>query len=349
MFEPNTTFLICSDGITRHITDDEINALLFSAHQPADICQRMKEICYERGAEDNLTAVIVRVLEAAAGVPNESMDFEQDTIATARPSMAATAGFSDSGKFESQSSLQNLASEGYETQKMLPENQVSIPAEQPKAETFSSEYITAPQSETDTEDNNRTVISYDDEKSGGGIFGKLIGGLALLLLGMAIGAFGYSMLAKKEVAETPVPVIEEPEKEENLDIMSFENLRREVDLDPAKYIKTAQAVPSDAEDFYLLGRAQLLAKNYPEAKKNFTEAKNRLASVSNDNSKMLATEIALGLAVINGQFSLKEFEKELPAMQTENANINSANANAANSNTNSILSPSGQVNGADIN
>ena len=90
MIDPNTTFLICSDGITRHITDDEINALLFSANQPTDICRRMKEICYERGAEDNLTAVIVRVLEAAANVPAD--DFEQDTIATARQPMAATAG-----------------------------------------------------------------------------------------------------------------------------------------------------------------------------------------------------------------------------------------------------------------
>ncbi len=54
MFEPHTTFLVCSDGITRHLEDSEIQNLLLLNESPASICQRMKEICYERGAEDNL-------------------------------------------------------------------------------------------------------------------------------------------------------------------------------------------------------------------------------------------------------------------------------------------------------
>src|SRR5688572_27860917 len=86
MVEPGTTFLLCSDGITRHIDDAEIGGLLANGN-PASVCDRLKEICYSRGAEDNLTAVVVRVTgepahefssAAAAG------DGEEQTIASAR-------------------------------------------------------------------------------------------------------------------------------------------------------------------------------------------------------------------------------------------------------------------------
>ncbi|HEV3471424.1 MAG TPA: PP2C family serine/threonine-protein phosphatase, partial [Pyrinomonadaceae bacterium] len=60
-FEPDTTFLLCSDGITRHIPDGELSQLLASAPSLEDACAEMKRLCYERGAEDNLTAVLVRV------------------------------------------------------------------------------------------------------------------------------------------------------------------------------------------------------------------------------------------------------------------------------------------------
>ncbi len=338
MFEPNTTFLICSDGITRHITDEEINALLFSAHQPSDICQRMKEICYQRGAEDNLTAVIVRISEQDAQLQTASIDFEQDTIATARPPVTENAAVSGLPIVGNQNLQQN-----YDTQKIETLDQSSSSAEQNAAQNFPDRNM---ETSVGDAENNRTVISYDEREnsSNGGIFGKLIGGLALLLLGVVLGAAGYSLLSKKEVAETPPPIIEKPQQEENLDMVSFENARRDVDENPAQYVKTVQITPDNAEDFYLLGRAQLLTKNYTEAKKNFTEAKNRLATVSNDNNKILATEIALGLAVINGQFSIKEFEKEVPSAQTENTNTNIN----VNGNINSAQTSSGQVNGAPI-
>src|SRR5207253_9269984 len=55
-----TTFLLCTDGITRHLPDHELRALLVSGQSPEVICAEMKERCYQRGAEDNLTAVIVQ-------------------------------------------------------------------------------------------------------------------------------------------------------------------------------------------------------------------------------------------------------------------------------------------------
>lgn len=333
MIDPNTTFLICSDGITRHITDDEINALLFSANQPTDICRRMKEICYDRGAEDNLTAVIVRVLEAGEAIPAD--DFEQDTIATARPSIAATAGFSDSGSSENQNAPQNTAAQNYETQKLTDEIVPVVPVEQPPIENYPRE------KEIANVESNRTVIAYDDEKKDSGFFGKLVGGLLLLLLGMLIGAAAYSLFFKPEIAEVTPPINELPEKNSN-ELDSFLNLVTEADANPSATITALKTSARSPEEFYVLGRAQLVTKDYVEAKKNFTEAKNRLAQADKDNAKVLATEIALGLAVINGQFSLKDFEKELPNIQTDNSNTNSPQ----NTNTSPIQSINGQLNGA---
>src|SRR6266850_1874702 len=59
--EEGTEFLICSDGITRHVSDNEIRQSLISNDDLDAVCKQLKERCYERGAEDNLTVVIIRV------------------------------------------------------------------------------------------------------------------------------------------------------------------------------------------------------------------------------------------------------------------------------------------------
>src|SRR5882762_8583127 len=52
--EDGSSFLLCSDGITRHIPDNELRQVLMSAASPAELCEEMKRRCYQRGAEDNL-------------------------------------------------------------------------------------------------------------------------------------------------------------------------------------------------------------------------------------------------------------------------------------------------------
>ena len=83
--EDGTIFLLCSDGITRHLPDKEISALLRDGESLEAACAEMKRLCYERGAEDNLTAVIVRVgapVQTARDTP-EAYDDER-TILTER-------------------------------------------------------------------------------------------------------------------------------------------------------------------------------------------------------------------------------------------------------------------------
>jgi protein phosphatase len=59
--DDGSAFLLCTDGITRHIPDKELRELLTSEGTPSQLCEEMKRRCYQRGAEDNLTAVIVQV------------------------------------------------------------------------------------------------------------------------------------------------------------------------------------------------------------------------------------------------------------------------------------------------
>src|SRR5712691_4203107 len=59
--EDGSTFLLCTDGITRHIPDNELRELLMSGQSAEAICAEMKQRCFQRGAEDNLTAIIVQV------------------------------------------------------------------------------------------------------------------------------------------------------------------------------------------------------------------------------------------------------------------------------------------------
>ncbi|MEW6731929.1 MAG: protein phosphatase 2C domain-containing protein [Acidobacteriota bacterium] len=52
--------LLCTDGITRHILDQELEELLLSDLTPQQISNELKWRCHWRGAEDNLTAIVIK-------------------------------------------------------------------------------------------------------------------------------------------------------------------------------------------------------------------------------------------------------------------------------------------------
>lgn len=53
-------FLLCSDGLTEHNNDADIAALMAHDGEPQDICDAMITQTLDRGAKDNVTAVVVR-------------------------------------------------------------------------------------------------------------------------------------------------------------------------------------------------------------------------------------------------------------------------------------------------
>ncbi|HSB11132.1 MAG TPA: protein phosphatase 2C domain-containing protein [Blastocatellia bacterium] len=54
-------FLLCSDGIYRHMSDEEIARVLAENKDPQRAADELKRIVHRRGADDNLTAVVVQV------------------------------------------------------------------------------------------------------------------------------------------------------------------------------------------------------------------------------------------------------------------------------------------------
>ncbi len=54
-------FLLCSDGLTEHLSDDDIADHL-RAYAPQDACDRMIALTLDRGAKDNVTVIVMRCL-----------------------------------------------------------------------------------------------------------------------------------------------------------------------------------------------------------------------------------------------------------------------------------------------
>lgn len=54
-------FLLCSDGIYRHLSDEELARVLSEHKDPQRAADELKRIVHQRGADDNLTAVVVQM------------------------------------------------------------------------------------------------------------------------------------------------------------------------------------------------------------------------------------------------------------------------------------------------
>jgi protein phosphatase len=59
MRRPGTT-LLCSDGLTKHVTDDEIAEHLRTMTSSEQVCRALVALALERGGSDNVTVVIGR-------------------------------------------------------------------------------------------------------------------------------------------------------------------------------------------------------------------------------------------------------------------------------------------------
>ncbi|MGD8567931.1 MAG: protein phosphatase 2C domain-containing protein [Gammaproteobacteria bacterium] len=68
---PNDTFLLCSDGLNKHLTDEEIGEIL-QHDQLDEIPQKFIDLTLSRGAIDNVTVVVVRAQDAALSPEQDS-------------------------------------------------------------------------------------------------------------------------------------------------------------------------------------------------------------------------------------------------------------------------------------
>jgi serine/threonine protein phosphatase PrpC len=272
--EDGSAFLLCTDGITRHLGDNELRELLTSGRTPNALCEEMKARCYQRGAEDNLTAVVVQV--GASNFEGAAVLDEEKTVS--------------SGKLtETLDMPAPVPAEAESPYKLTPPSRVAFPGN------------TSPQmSEA------RTAAP---AKSGGGrailrffVFLLFVGGVA--------GAFYAGMVYQRQrhfTANTTAPQ-PSPTPQES----ALASKRAAVDADPQKWLNDhlpaasgspsspdqAVAKPTDSKDpefLYLYGRALMLTGNHRDAIQAFELALTNLRSESK-NLLPLAAEVKLAEA-----------------------------------------------------
>jgi hypothetical protein len=342
---PSTTFLLCSDGITRHIEDWEIAALLSSDGEPAEICRRMKDVCYDRGAEDNLTAVIVRFPgEKTSSKTNGNLitglETEQLTIAAARPPFDKVIGGDDTILDSSEIETQDLTNRAAVHSKkedlgFLLADDSDFFVEEPEKDDpapYTSSSIVVP-AHAETVEEHLPVYSEPADEAGEpegreDFIKKVLSAAALLIVGGMIGFGTYYFLLQPPpvLAPEPPPALTEM-KSNNTALTAFEEGRRQVDSDPAKYIMANAASPQEAEDYFLLARAFLLTGKYWDAKRFYGLAKDRLGQVEESNAKTLAAEIAMALAIIDSPSATENFSKQIATISPNTNSDTNINAN----------------------
>ena len=286
--EDGTEFLLCTDGITRHVSDNEIRQLLVLNSDLEEICNELKRRCYERGAEDNLTVVIVRVGERLnAG----------DRLSELEPTISPETQAAYAPKPNGQPVVATAQNEG----SFIPASRVAFPG---------------PASDAPITQERLNVAEPMTRPNGGSGMAKFFG--LLLVLALIAGAFyagarykeRIPFLATKVQPTQPAASNTEPPKPEE-PFVQFERTRRQVDQDPRAWLATdvgkelvnssvQNALDSPNPEFlYLYGRANLLTGNTDEATKAFDAAISKANAAPSPASSTIKKEAILGLAALS--------------------------------------------------
>lgn len=288
--EEGTEFLLCTDGITRHVSDNEIRQLMVVSNNLDELCNELKRRCYDRGAEDNLTVIAVRVGEhLKAG--ERSADLEPTISPETQQVYAVQSG---NGSAAGDTSF-------------LPASRVAFPdpAVRPVSEPAPAPTVT------------RETLNVAEPSSSGSGAGRIFVVLLVLLL---IAAAFYAGARYRDripfLASTPpqpvqtvAPAATTPTPQEPF--VQFERARRQVDQDPAAWLKNdigkeliASGVQNpldspNAEFLYLYGRANLLTGNTDEATKAFDAAIAKSDLNPSPANSTIKKESVLGLSLIS--------------------------------------------------
>ncbi len=59
--QPGDRLLLCTDGVNRHLTDEDIGQILQASKSPRKICQEIVDLANTRGGQDNVTVVVAKL------------------------------------------------------------------------------------------------------------------------------------------------------------------------------------------------------------------------------------------------------------------------------------------------
>jgi serine/threonine protein phosphatase PrpC len=279
--EEGTAFLLCSDGITRHLPDNELRDLLASGRKPASLCAEMKERCYQRGAEDNLTAVIVQIgtptFTAAAVDPERTVDAQIPALARTTPDIGAQASH-------------NV---------LTPASRIAFPGPSPSSE--------------------RSAVAAAERPSGGG-HPVLRFFVFLLFLAVAGGAFYGGMRYQKfregsvtNPGAQPSPTPDRGAFESKRAVVDADPQKWLADN------LAVGSKPMDSKDpefLYLYGRALMLTGNHREASQAFAMA---IANLSAEPRASLPLSAEVKLAVASAALKQQTPNATPPSQETNKA------------------------------
>ena len=281
--EDGTEFLLCTDGITRHITDNELRQLMVVSDSLDELCSELKRRCFERGAEDNLTVVAIRVGEHLRA--SERLADLEPTISPETERVYAVPSGNGSPADTT----------------FMPGSRIAFPA--PASEP-------APVTPLPVEPLN---VAETHDRPAGGAGRALLFVLVLLLIAGAFYAGARFkeripfLASKVQPAPAASPVVAPPPEEP---FVKFERARRQVDQDPRAWLASEPAkelveakvqAPLDspnAEFLYLYGRANLLTGNTDEASKAFDAAISKASTNPSPANATIKKEAILGLSMI---------------------------------------------------
>ena len=291
--EDGTEFLLCTDGITRHIPDHELRQLLLVHDDLATLCAELKDRCFERGAEDNLTAVVVRV-GSKISADRRAEDLEKTMSPETEPVAAIASIQSPKPTVPTPPAEPSIPA-------LVPASRTAFPSERPP------DQLPASQIE------NRLEVAPPAHKKGGieRMMTRFL--MLVLILGALAGAFYGGRKYKGPVPflddgeasiSSVAPVAAVPEDP----LLTFEKARKEVDAEPGAWLaiqskdaETSQKVQNSLESLdpkfvYLYGRASLLTGNNEEAARAFQALIERIDRNPSPANASLRKDATLGLA-----------------------------------------------------
>ncbi len=282
--DDGTQFLLCTDGITRHIPDHEIRQLLLTSDDLTAACEEMKRRCFERGAEDNLTAVLVSVGTLIS--PKDRAEDVEKTISPETVPVAAIPGTTTTDP-------------NWRVPEFVPPSRKAFPADTSLERTIETPLNVAPAPRSGVE---RTMTRFF-------VFVLFIVALA--------GAFYAGRKYRGTIpymdqsVVSPAPVSSpSPTAAPDEVMITFETARRDVDSDPRGWLNdklgnelSRQGIQtplqsSDPSFLYLYGRASLLTGNYEEATRAFEATIGKADLNPSKSNATLRNEATLGLAAV---------------------------------------------------
>ena len=66
--KPGDRYLLCSDGLTTMLSDEEVSEVLHSDDDPESVCRRLVALANDKGGLDNVTVIVIDVRDDSAPV-----------------------------------------------------------------------------------------------------------------------------------------------------------------------------------------------------------------------------------------------------------------------------------------